>query len=37
MLHLEIKSKAEIEQETQRLKLDRMARYPQEIAEAQAR
>lgn len=36
MLHLELKSKAEVEQEREQMKQDRMARYPQEIAEAQA-
>jgi hypothetical protein len=36
MLHLRLQSKAEVQQEVQRLKLDRIARYPQEIAEAQA-
>jgi len=36
LLHIKIKSKAEEEQERDRLKLDRIARYPQEIAEAQS-
>lgn len=36
LLHLKIQSKAEIEQERQSMKADRIATYPQEIAEAQA-
>ncbi len=33
MLNLKLQSKAEVEQEMERLKLDRIARYPQEIQE----
>lgn len=35
MLHLNLKSKAEVELEMEKMKNDRIARYPQEIAEAQ--
>lgn len=35
MLHLKLQSKAELQQEMEKMKLDRLARYPQEIAEAQ--
>lgn len=35
MLHLKLQSKAEVQQEMEKMKIDRMARYPQEIAEAQ--
>jgi len=36
MLHLKLKSKAEVEQKREKLKLDRLALYPQQIQEAQA-
>lgn len=36
LLHLKIRSKAEVEQERLQMKADRMARYPQEIQEAMA-
>jgi hypothetical protein len=35
MLHLKLQSKAELEQEREKMKLDRLALYPQQIAEAQ--
>ena len=35
MLHLKLQSKAEIEQEREAMKLDRLALYPQQIADAQ--
>jgi hypothetical protein len=34
MLHLKIESKAELEQDRNRMKLDRLANYPQQIQEA---
>lgn len=35
MLHLKLQSKAELQQEREKMKADRMALYPQQIAEAQ--
>lgn len=35
MLHLKLQSKAEVQQEREKMKADRMGRYPQEIAESQ--
>ena len=37
MLHLRLESKAQIQQEQEKMKMDRIARFPQEIAEAQAK
>lgn len=36
MLHLKLQSKAEVQQEMEKMKLDRLSRYPQEIQEAMA-
>ena len=36
MLNVKIQSKAEVQQEREKMKADRIATYPQEIAEAQA-